>query len=76
MAYLEDDFIDDGISDVEISDDELNAVFSVTEDGEDWDDEDDDDDDFATALDMLDDENFGERLTAVYEELKAMGFAD
>jgi len=61
MAYLEDDFIDDGIPDVEISDDELNAVFSVTEDGEDWDDEEgldddwnlDEDDDYIRPIDEI-----------------------
>jgi hypothetical protein len=92
MAYLEDDFNDDDLQPVDISDDELNAVFSVTEDGEDWDDEEglddgwadedggyedwDAEDGDANPLDMLDDENFGERLTAVYEELKSMGFVD
>jgi hypothetical protein len=87
MAYLEDDFNDDDLQPVDISDDELNAVFSVTEDGEDWDDEEDDgwtfeddedfaEDDDANPLDMLDDDSFGERLTAVYEELESMGFLD
>lgn len=106
MAYLEDDFNDDDLQVVEIADEELNAVFAVTEDGEEWDDEEglddgwadedggfedwddetpyieyddddfaDDDDDFELD-DLLNDESFSERLTAVYEELESMGFAD
>jgi hypothetical protein len=87
MAYLEDDFNDDDLQAVEITEEELDAVFSVTENGEDWDDEEGLDDGWADEdggyedwdtepLDELDDDSFSERLTAVYEELESMGFLD
>jgi hypothetical protein len=60
MAYLEDDFNDDDLQVVEIADEELNAVFAVTEDGEEWDDEEGLDDGWADedgGFEDWDDEN-------------------
>jgi hypothetical protein len=82
MAYLDDDFNDDDLSAVEIGDDELNAVFTITEDGDIWNDESEDDDDSwdeddsTEPLDLLDEADFINRLGKMYEDMAAMGFTD
>jgi hypothetical protein len=93
MAHLEDDFLDDDIPLEEISDEELDAIFTIDEDGEEWDSDDEDewyddetDDDTADEwdptwdeghpLDILEDDDFIDRLEEIYQELRDMGFAD
>jgi hypothetical protein len=80
MAHLEDDFLDDEIPLEEISDEELDAIFTIDEDGEEWDSdsEDDEDDDWDEGhpLDSLEDDDFIDRLDEIYRELEEMGYID
>jgi hypothetical protein len=79
MAHLEDDFLDDDIPFEEISDEELDAIFTLDEDGEEWDSDDEDTEgewDEGHPLDNLEDDDFIDRLDEIYRELEDMGFID
>jgi hypothetical protein len=82
MTHLEDDFVEDEFPDVELTDEELDAIFGVNGNDEEWDDEDveleryDTDTRYRPPLDFLEGEVFMDRLNEIYEELRDQGFMD